>query len=314
MARAMNAITVAILAGGLGSRLAEETRVKSKAMVRIGDEPILRHIIRYYASFGVRHCVVALGHQGQSIIDYFAESDLVEVAIGVQDQATGPGPRRWRDDHMTVDLVDTGLETQNGGRIKRLAPYLKRGTFMLTWCDGLADIDLHRLLAFHIAHGRLATLSAVHPPARFGRLRLNNDRVEAFAEKSIDPEEWINGAFFVLEPAVMDYIDNDRTHWERQCLTRLAAEGQLKAFRHESFWRCMDTLKEAQDLNALWQSGDAPWQVWTRGHVDAVPSPGILTEEPAPCGAKRRSDGRRQEFEPGGHAAGKTVSPRKNMT
>ncbi len=256
-------ITVAVLAGGLGSRLAEETRVKAKAMVRIGDEPILRHIIRYYASFGVRRFVVALGYQGQSIIDYFTASDLAEVEIGDRDHDANPSRRRWRDDDMTVDLVDTGLDTENGGRIKRLAPYLDQRTFMLTWCDGLADIDLRRLLAFHNAHGRLATLSAVHPPARFGRLHLDGDRVNAFAEKAVDPDEWINGAFFVLEPAVLDYVEDDRTHWERQCLTRLAAEGELKAFRHESFWRCMDTLKEAQDLNALWRGGNAPWQVWT---------------------------------------------------
>jgi glucose-1-phosphate cytidylyltransferase len=149
----------------------------------------------------------------------------------------------------------------SGGRIKRLAPYLDEGAFMLTWCDGLADVDLHRLREFHEAHGRLATLTAVHPPARFGRLTLAGDRISAFHEKTVDPDEWINGAFFVLEPGVFEYIAGDATSWEREPLSRLAAEGELMAHRHEGFWQCMDTLKEAQDLNALWRQGRAAWNI-----------------------------------------------------
>jgi glucose-1-phosphate cytidylyltransferase len=162
----------------------------------------------------------------------------------------------------TVELVETGLETMSGGRIKRLGPYLDGQTFMLTWCDGLADIDLDALRAFHQGHGRLATLSAVHPPPRFGRLTLEGAAVRAFREKEVDPEEWINGAFFVLEPEVIDYVAGDATAWEREPLCALAAAGELMARRHEGFWQCMDTLKEAQELDRLWRDGGAPWKVW----------------------------------------------------
>jgi glucose-1-phosphate cytidylyltransferase len=248
---------VAILAGGQGTRLAEETRAKSKAMVRIGDQPILWHLLKYYEHYGYTRFVIALGYHADSIRQYFVEElDSDPVSNGVQ---TVLRPRAEPD--WIVELIDTGLETMSGGRIKRLAPYLD-GPFMLTWCDGLADVDLPRLCDFHRAHGRLATLTAVHPPARFGRLTLAGDRITAFREKTIDPEEWINGAFFVLEPRVFEYIAGDETQWEREPLSRLAAEGQLMAHRHEGFWQCMDTLKEAQDLGALWRRGAAAWKVW----------------------------------------------------
>ena len=248
---------VAILAGGQGTRLAEETRVKSKAMVRIGDQPILWHLLKYYERYGFTEFVIALGHHADSIRHYFIETlGSVPECSGARMLVRPEAEPGW-----TVELIDTGLETMSGGRIKRLAPYLD-GTFMLTWCDGLADVDLDRLRAFHEAHGRLATLTAVHPPARFGRLTLAGDRITAFREKTIDPDEWINGAFFVLEPGVFDYIDGDDTQFEREPLSALAAAGQLMAHRHEGFWQCMDTLKEAQDLNALWRQGAAPWMVW----------------------------------------------------
>ena len=163
----------------------------------------------------------------------------------------------------TVRLVDTGLDTMSGGRIKRLAPWLGGAPFMLTWCDGLADVDLDRLRSFHRGHGGLATLTAIHPPARFGRLTLAGDRISAFAEKTVDPAEWINGAFFVLDPGVFDFIAGDATQFEHEPLCGLARAGELMAYRHEAFWQCMDTLKEAQDLNALWQSGRAPWKIWS---------------------------------------------------
>ena len=162
----------------------------------------------------------------------------------------------------TVELVETGQETQSGGRIKRLAPYLHQAPFMLTWCDGLSDVDLHRLRAFHEAHGRLATLTAIHPPARFGRLTLAGDRVAAFQEKVVDQDDWINGAFFVVEPGVFEYIEGDEVSWERGPLAQLAAEGQLVAYRHEDFWQCMDTLHEAEYLSGLWEEGAAPWKIW----------------------------------------------------
>ena len=248
---------VAILAGGQGTRLAEETRVKSKAMVRIGDQPILWHLLKYYEHYGYTQFVIALGYHADSIKEYFVDTlHSVPVSNGVQTLVRPKAEPNW-----TVELIDTGLETMSGGRIKRLAPYLD-GPFMLTWCDGLADVDLPRLRDFHRAHGRLATLTAVHPPARFGRLTLAGNRIAAFREKTIDPDEWINGAFFVLEPGVFEYIAGDDTQWEREPLSRLAADGELMGHRHEGFWQCMDTLKEAQDLNALWRRGEAVWNVW----------------------------------------------------
>jgi glucose-1-phosphate cytidylyltransferase len=250
---------VAVLAGGQGTRLAEETRVKSKAMVAIGGRPILWHLLKYYEQHGYRRFVIALGHHADSIRSYFeglgARAPAVaEGACTTVYPAAEPG---W-----TVELVDTGVPTMSGGRIKRLAPYLEDAPFMLTWCDGLADIDLGALCAFHERHGRLATLSAVHPPARFGRLTLEGDAVRAFREKEIAEDEWINGAFFVLKPAVLDYIKGDETQFEREPLCALAAAGELMARRHLGFWQCMDTLKEAQELNRLWHEGRAPWKVW----------------------------------------------------
>lgn len=245
---------IAILAGGRGSRLAEETDVKSKAMVPIGDEPVLWHIISYYARFGFTDFVVALGYMASSVQAYFQKTGTLE-----SDSVQAPEHQCFSKDGLTIDLVDTGPETQNGGRIKRLKPYLGDHTFMLTWCDGLADIDLDQLLAFHRDHGKLATLSAVHPPARFGRLMLEGPTVYEFQEKTVDPNEWINGAYFVLEPAVLDMIEDDSTHFEGETLARLARDGELMAYRHSSFWQCMDTLKEAQTLNALWREGRAPW-------------------------------------------------------
>ena len=245
---------VAILAGGLGSRLSEETRSKSKAMVRIGDEPVLWHVIDNYAEAGFRDVVVALGYRASSVQEYFAGSGMASIASG------DPDVQIWEGDGCRVTLVDTGLETQNGGRIRQLRPFLDERRFMLTWCDGLSDIDFRALIDFHDRHGKLATLTAVHPPARFGRLGLDGDRIVDFQEKSIDPNEWINGAFFVLEPGIFDYIADNDTHWESDPLPRLAADGELMAFKHSSFWQCMDTLKDAQTLNALWRDNKAPWK------------------------------------------------------
>jgi glucose-1-phosphate cytidylyltransferase len=248
-----------ILAGGQGSRLAEETRVKSKAMVAIGGRPILWHLLKYYEHYGFDEFVIALGYQADSIRQYFAE-------LGERRPALSEGPCTTvfpsAEPGWTVRLVDTGLDTMSGGRIKRLARYLDGAPFMLTWCDGLADVDLGRLHSFHRSHGGLATLTAIHPPARFGRLILEGDRINAFQEKVTDRAEWINGAFFVLNPGVFDFIAGDATQFEHEPLCGLAKAGELMAYRHESFWQCMDTLKEAQDLNALWQSGQAPWKIW----------------------------------------------------
>jgi glucose-1-phosphate cytidylyltransferase len=253
---------VAILAGGRGSRLAEETSVRPKPMVEIGGRPILWHILMHYDHFGFREFVIALGYLGEHIkkyiVDYCSLSTGLRVDFKMGKVAPHEGPfRDW-----VVDLVDTGQRTQTGGRIKLLAPYLGDETFMLTWGDGVSDMDLHALLAFHRSHGKLATVTAVHPPARFGRLDLDGDRVAAFAEKPHVPQAWINGAFFVLEPGVFDYIDGDDSHFEREPMERLAVDGELMAFRHEGFWQCMDVLRDKVYLERLWEPGSAPWKLW----------------------------------------------------
>jgi glucose-1-phosphate cytidylyltransferase len=253
---------VAILAGGLGSRLAEETEVKPKPMVEIGGKPILWHIMMYYSQFGFDDFVIALGYKGDVIkkfmIDYSALSShlTVDMKNGTVTRSGAAAPN-WR-----VELVDTGLQTQTGGRIRRLAPWIGDETFMLTWGDGVSDVNLHELLAFHKSHGKLATLTAVRPAARFGHLEMQGNNVVEFSEKNQTKEGWINGAFFVLEPEVFDYIDADETHFEKEPLERLAAEGQLMAYRHTSFWQCMDTLREKILLESMWQSGKAPWKIW----------------------------------------------------
>src|SRR3954471_20283169 len=256
---------VAILAGGLGSRIQEETEVKPKPMVEIGGRPMLWHIMKIYAHQGFRDFVVALGYKGDYVKRYMVDYASLEgdLTVGLRDgrvEAHGNGDR----DDWSVALVDTGQTTNKGGRIKRLAPYLGGGTFMMTWGDGVADIDLDRLLAFHRAHGKLATLTAVRPPARFGHLTLGDDgTVSEFSEKPQLGEGWINGAFFVLEPAIFDYIDGDMTQWEREPLERLAADGQLMAYRHDSFWQCMDTIRDKVLLEQLWASEKPPWKVWS---------------------------------------------------
>jgi glucose-1-phosphate cytidylyltransferase len=253
---------VAILAGGAGSRLAEETEVKPKAMIEIGGRPILWYIMRHYAHYGFTDFVMALGYKGELIkkymVDYCSLNSNLTVNLQTGEVRMNGGYRpNW-----TVDLVDTGIPTMTGGRIKRLAPYLGNETFMLTWCDGVSDVNLHELLAFHRSHGKLVTLTAVRPPARYGHLVFDGDRVAEFTEKPQIGEGWINGAFFVLEPGALEYIQGDQTVWEREPLESLARDGQLMAYRHDSFWQCMDTLREKYILETLWESGNAPWKVW----------------------------------------------------
>jgi len=254
---------VAILAGGFGSRLAEETEIRPKPMVEIGGRPILWHIMRQYAHYGFKDFVIALGYKGEYIKKYFADycslSGDVFVDFSTGRIATnGDANLDW-----TVNLVETGVATGTGGRIKRLASHLKDATFMLTWGDGVSDVNLRRLLDFHYSHGKLATLTAVRPPARYGHIDLDGPRIIRFSEKPQASEGWINGAFFVLEPEVLNYIEGDKTQFEKEPLERLARDGQLMAFQHESFWQCMDTLREKQILQRLWESGGAPWKVWS---------------------------------------------------
>ncbi|RMF98382.1 MAG: glucose-1-phosphate cytidylyltransferase [Gammaproteobacteria bacterium] len=254
---------VGILAGGFGTRLAEETELRPKPMVEIGGRPILWHIMMHYAHYGYRDFAIALGYKGEYIKRWFADFGALEGSVTVRTR-TGEVINHDRSvPDWNVDLVETGLHTLTGGRIKRLKPWLGDGTFMLTWGDGVSDVDLDALLRFHRAHGRLATMTAVRPPARYGHLDFDGDRVLQFTEKPQTSEGWINGAFFVLEPGVFDYIDGDDTMWEHEPLERLAADGQLMAYRHTSFWQCMDTLREKHLLEKLWASGEAPWKTWS---------------------------------------------------
>jgi len=253
---------VGILAGGVGTRLVEETEVKPKPMVEIGSKPILWHIMQHYAHFGHEHFVIALGYKGDYIKKYMVDYCNLSgnMTVNLKEGRVDLHQNDSRD--WTIDLVDTGLDTLTGGRIKRLAPYLGDETFLMTWGDGVSNVDLDALVAFHKKHGRLATVTAVRPPARFGRIELDGDQVVEFSEKPQLGEGWINGAFFVLEPGVFDYIEGDDTQWEREPMERLAADGQLMAYRHNGFWQCMDTLRDKRLLESLWQSGKSPWAVW----------------------------------------------------
>lgn len=253
---------VGILAGGVGSRLSEETQVKPKPMVEIGGRPILWHIMKHYAKYDHKDFVIALGHKGEFIKKYMIEYNEQNSNLKIN-LKTGEIERQ-SDYHpdWTVELIDTGISTNTGGRIKRLAPYFGNDTFMLTWGDGVADVDLDRLLKFHRSHGKLATLTAVRPPARFGHLDIDGDAITEFSEKSQIKEGRINGAFFVLEPGVFDYIEGDDTLFEREPLEGLANDRQLMAYRHDSFWQCMDTLRDKVLLEDLWQKGNPPWKTW----------------------------------------------------
>lgn len=252
---------VVILAGGLGTRLAEETTVRPKPMVEIGGRPILTHIMSWYALHGYNEFVVALGYKGEQIKQYFmhyyALNSDITVALGTGQLTVHDSPHS----NWTVHLVDTGAHTMTGGRLLRLRKWLPDETFMMTYGDGLSNVDVKALHAFHLRHGRLATVTAARPPARFGNIQLEGDQVMRFAEKPQAGEGWINAGFFVLNRAVLDYIEGDETIWERAPLERLAQDGQLMAYQHEGFWQPMDTLREKQFLEELWQSGRAPWRV-----------------------------------------------------
>ena len=256
---------VVILAGGLGSRLSEETQARPKPMVEIGGIPILIHIMNIYAHHGFDDFVICLGYRGYVIKEYFANYVLHRSDVTF-DMAAGKTiyhrsyAQPWR-----VTLVDTGPETLTGGRIKRVAPYLAPNEpFCLTYGDGVADIDIAKLVAFHRTHGRKATLTAVRPPGRFGAVELNGDRVTRFTEKPGGEDAgYINGGFFVLNPSVLDLIAGDATSWETTPLQQLAASNELMAFHHEGFWLPMDTLRDRNHLEDLWKSGRAPWKVWS---------------------------------------------------
>lgn len=251
-----------ILAGGMGTRLSEETELKPKPMVEIGGRPILWHIMKHLAHHGVREFIVALGYKGDMIKRYFSDYSRINSDFTVQLRSGDVLRHESCNEDWTVHLVDTGLATMTGGRLKRLGRLLRNETFMLTYGDGVSDVNVPALLDFHQKHKRLATVTAVRPPARYGALVFEGDQVVAFQEKPQTGEGWINGGFFVLESAVLEYIKDDATHWEREPVERLTAERQLLAHRHEGFWQSMDTLRDVRLLEKLWSDGSAPWRVW----------------------------------------------------
>lgn len=253
-----------ILAGGFGTRLSEETVSRPKPMIEIGGKPILWHIMNIYGVHGINEFIIAAGYKAEIIKEYFLNfyainSDItVDLNTGntiIHDNGNQP---KWK-----VQIVDTGLYTQTGGRLKRLNTWLeKEETFMFTYGDGVGDIDINALLKFHKSHGKLATITTVHSPERFGRIAFEDDQITSFHEKPEHAKGWINGGYFVLNSKVFDYIENDETIWERSSIERLAHDGQLFGYRHAGFWSCMDTLKEKNFLEELWNSGKAPWKVW----------------------------------------------------
>jgi glucose-1-phosphate cytidylyltransferase len=249
-----------ILAGGRGTRLSEETSVRPKPMVEIGGRPILQHIMEIYDAHGHRDFVIALGHLGQMIKRYFIDWTTLAGDLSI-DLGSGEVRRNGRP-HVDwkVLLVETGSETETGGRLKRAESHLARETFMLTYGDGVSDVNVNALVDFHRSHGRIATVTGVHPPARFGVMDIDEDRVRYFAEKPQLGQGWINGGFMVFEPRVFDYIAGDDTVLERDVLSRLSNEGELMVFRHEGFWQCMDTLRDVRTLTAMCEKGSAPWQ------------------------------------------------------
>jgi glucose-1-phosphate cytidylyltransferase len=253
---------VVILAGGLGTRLAEQTEVKPKPMVEIGERPILWHIMKSYAHYGLKEFFIALGYKGEVIKRYFLDYYALNGSMTVNLAKGKVKVHQNQCEDWTVHLIESGLNTLTGGRVKRLQPWLKKETFMVTYGDGVSDINLNELLEFHRSRGRLATLTAVRPPARFGGIIFDGDLVGKFTEKPQIGEGWINGGFLVLEPGIFEYLEGDNSSLEAQGLERLAQAGQLAAYRHEGFWQCMDTLRDVRLLESLWQSGNPPWKVW----------------------------------------------------
>jgi glucose-1-phosphate cytidylyltransferase len=251
-----------ILAGGLGTRISEETDMRPKPMVEVGGRPMLWHIMKLYSAHGVNDFIICLGYKGYVIKEYFANYFLhmSDVTIDIANNKTEVhqhGAEPWR-----ITLVNTGEETQTGGRLKRVQRYVGTEDFCFTYGDGVADIDLTALIKFHREQGTIATVTAVQPPGKFGSLDIKRNRISRFEEKPPGESGWINGGFFVLSPAVFDYIADDATAWEREPLERLAREGKLAAYAHRGFWQCMDTLRDRVHLDDLWRSGKAPWKRW----------------------------------------------------
>jgi glucose-1-phosphate cytidylyltransferase len=253
---------VVLLAGGLGTRLTEETEIRPKPMVEIGGRPILWHIMKHYAHYGFQEFLVALGYKGEYIKRYFLDYYTLNGSMTI-DLASGEvQPQVKECENWKLHLLETGLQTNTGGRLKRLESYIGKETFMITYGDGVSNIDLQKLLEFHKSHGKWVTVSAVRPPARFGGLVLEGDLVANFTEKPQAGEGWINGGFLVMEPQVFKYLTNDSMGLEVELLEKLAVDGQLAAYRHYDFWQCMDTLRDKHNLETFWQNSNPPWKVW----------------------------------------------------
>ncbi len=254
---------VVILAGGFGTRLSEETHLKPKPMVEIGGKPILWHIMKIYSAYGFNDFIICLGYKGYVIKEYFANYFLHMADVTIDLSNNEIEVHNAKAEPWKVTLVDTGLNTMTGGRIKRIQEFVSNETFMLTYGDGVGNIDIRALVEFHKKHGKYATVTAVQPSGRFGALDLKEGgMVLSFREKPKGDGAWINGGFFVLEPQIFDYIKGDDTIWEREPLENLAKDGQLVAYKHKGFWKCMDTLRDKNELESLWQSGNPPWKVW----------------------------------------------------
>jgi glucose-1-phosphate cytidylyltransferase len=251
-----------ILAGGMGTRISEESSVRPKPMVEIGGNPILWHILKIYSAHGINEFIICLGYKGYVIKEYFANYFLHMSDVTFDMSANKVEVHNAKAEPWKVTLVDTGENTMTGGRLKRVRSYLDDEDFCFTYGDGVGDINIKQLIQFHKAQGRLATLTATQPPGRFGALKLESSRITGFQEKPEGDGGWINGGFFVLNPKVIDYVADDATVWEREPLENLAREGQLTAFQHTGFWQPMDTLRDKILLEALWASGKAPWKVW----------------------------------------------------
>jgi glucose-1-phosphate cytidylyltransferase len=252
-----------ILAGGLGTRLAEETGVKPKPMVEVGGKPILWHIMKIYSTYGINEFVICLGYKGYVIKEYFSNYFLHQTNILIDTEKNSTEKLDSQSEKWKIYLIDTGNDTMTGGRIKQIKKYIGDEPFMLTYGDGVADIDISALLKSHQQAKKMATVTAVQPAGRFGGLNIEEDgNVSHFVEKPKGDGNWINGGFFICEPSVFDYIENDSTIWEREPLERLSAENQLNSYKHKGFWRPMDTLKDKNDLNSMWDNGTADWKTW----------------------------------------------------
>jgi glucose-1-phosphate cytidylyltransferase len=254
---------VVILAGGLGTRFAEETEVRPKPMIEIGGFPIIRHIMKQYSHYGFNEFFLALGYKGEIIKRYFLDYYHLsgDITINTSNGRLEAHENPQCDDWL-VHMFETGERSMTGGRIKRLEPYLKDETFMVTYGDGVSDVDVSKLLAFHRSHGKIATITAVHPPARYGEVVFDDEVSARFSEKPQTGEGWINGGFMVFEPAMFDYLKDDATILESDALEHMAQDRQLAAYTHTGFWQCMDTLREKKFLESLWQNGTAPWKTW----------------------------------------------------